>query len=320
MMERCSTTLGLCFLMGALVWTACAGCNEEVAITPRREAPADTTTASLFVTPTQANAMRQEGAAVLDARDTSSYDAGHVMGAAHAPWERFVDGPLSGLLSDDLGRVQDALRAAGVHDGKPVVVYGGWNAAWGEEGRIVWMLEYLGHTEVKIVEGGYAAWQQASLPTATETPSPSPGDFTARPREERRATMTEVLDATEDGSIVILDTREPSEYAGATPYGAVRGGHIPNAQPFWWKEVFDAQGRLRSRAELRAVFDGMGIDDDTVVIAYCTGGVRSGFFYAVMRWLGYRNPQNYDGSWWEWASQADLPIQGATEATSQPSE
>ena len=300
--------------------TACAGCDEEVAITPRGDSPVDEAPqGSVFITPAQAELMQQRGAVVLDARADMAYLTGHVTGAAHAPWKRFVDGALSGRLTSDLASIQEELRAAGVRADAPVVVYGGWEGAWGEEGRLMWMLEYLGHPEVYVVEGGYGAWKAAGLPTSMRAPSPTRGDFTVNPREELRATVSEVLSATEDGSIVILDTRDPAEYEGATPYGAERGGHIPTALPFWWKEVFDASGRLRPREELRAVFNGMGIDDDTVVIAYCTGGVRSGFFYAVMRWLGYRNPQNYDGSWWEWASEAGLPVQDGGSPTSQPS-
>ena len=58
----------------------------------------------------------------------------------------------------------------------------------------------------------------------------------------------------------------------------------------------------------------MGLRDDTIVVAYCTGGIRSGFMYMVLRWCGYERAQNYDGSWWEWASDSSLPIEVGTSA------
>lgn len=323
-------------LLASLAWmlTASAACDEEIAITPPpRDAatnatpsgslPADTTPAAqgadVFISVTDARALHAQGATFLDARSDSDFSDDHIQGAHPAPWQRFVDGDLSGLLTSDLPKLQAALREAGVSNDKPVIVYGGWRDAWGEEGRLFWMLEYLGHSQTRILAGGFEGWEDAGGPvTDATTTGTAPGDFTAKPLEDRRATADEVLDATQQGNIVILDTRDPEEYDGATPYGSSRGGHIPRAQHFWWKDAFDANGALKSRAQLRALLGGYGIQDDSLVIAYCTGGVRSGFVYAVMRWAGYQGAQNYDGSWWEWSSRSELPVSEGGEPTSQP--
>ena len=265
----------------------------------------------LFVHPEELEALRQgQGAVVLDARGGMSYLGGHITGAGSAPWQSFTgDGLLTGLLTQDMASVQDALQALGVRNEAPVVVVADWDAGWGEEGRLFWMLEYLGHEDVRILYGGMPRWKAEGRPTESFSSSPVRGDFIVRLREDRRATAQEVLSALEsEGSVVVLDTRRAEEYGGSTPYGSARGGHIPTARHFYWKEVFGADGNLKPRESLRARLNGLGVGDDTIVIAYCTGGVRSGFMYAVMRWLEYDSPQNYDGSWWEWASRDELPV------------
>ena len=68
-----------------------------------------------------------------------------------------------------------------------------------------------------------------------------------------------------------------------------------------WTKVFDADGKLRSKEELKADFAALGIDENTEVIPNCQSGVRSSFIYAVFKWLGFKTAKNYDGSWWEWS-------------------
>ncbi len=103
---------------------------------------------------------------------------------------------------------------------------------------------------------------------------------------------------------MVLDVRTRAEYDGATPYGSVRGGHVPGAEHLEWTALFDEQGALRPRAELEALLPARGAR----VVAYCTGGVRSGFVYAVLRALGRDDVANYPGSWWEYAA-SDLPVE-----------
>lgn len=263
---------------------------------------------AVFVGVARLQALRSQGVTVLDARPGDGYATGHLPGAQHSPWERFVDGDRTGLLSADVARIGRELARLGVSTDRPVVVYGQWDQAWGEEGRIYWMLEYLGHRDVHVLEGGIAAWQRAGHALSSEVPSVGHGDFVPRPRPELRATAAQVQQALERGDAVILDIRTLAEYDGLTPHGSERGGHIPEAVHYHWRDVFGEGGALLPRDQVRTRFAELGIGDDTLVIAYCTGGVRSGFIYAVMRWAGYSQPRNYDGSWWEWSSRRELPV------------
>lgn len=266
--------------------------------------------AALFVSVARFETLRTQGATVLDAREPDEFAAGHVPGAANTPWHMFVEGDENGLLLDDDARLRTLMEAAGVRSDTPVVVYGLWNEAWGEEGRILWMLEYLGHRDVVILHGGYQVWLATGAEASMlDDDDRTRGDFTIERRPEVRATASEIEVALQGNEVLILDIREREEYDGATPYGSPRGGHIPRAVHFRWLDVFTGDGALRPASDIRGRFSELGIEDDTLVIAYCTGGIRSGFIYAVMRWLGYDNPRNYDGSWWEWSGRDDLAIE-----------
>lgn len=289
-------------VVAGLSWTCFPG--ESVASEPAFE--------RVFVGVDRFEELRKEGAAVLDVRMAPQYLAAHVPGAGHTPWEAFVDGSNNGRVSDDDAKLTTLLRKAGVRQDKPVIIYGNWSAssAWGEEGRLLWMLHYLGHTDVYILQGGFKAWQGAGHSVSrlsTEVPG---GDFVIRRRSPVRAETDALLSKVNADSknLVLLDTREAVEYAGTVKYGEKRAGHIPGAQHLWWSDLFSPEGTLRTPTQLRALFAARGITTETEVVAYCTGGIRSGFVYAVLVALNYQNVENYDGSMWEWTARDDTPV------------
>lgn len=271
------------------------------------------TDTEVFVDVEDTRALIQQGAAVVDAREAHHYRSGHIAGAAHLHWQQFVHGDASGELIDDDEQIADELTDAGVTDDEPVVVYGAWdNEGWGEEGRIFWMLEYLGHDEVYLLEGGISAWKRAGQPVATNSDiAETDGEFTVDRRPELRTTTDELRRQLErNGSeIAVLDARERAEYEGVVRYGESRGGHIPGAEHLWWEELIDENGSLLDRDRVEAKLEQRGVDGDGPVVAYCTGGVRSGFVYAVLRAAGVDQAQNYDASMWEWTADDDAPVQ-----------
>ncbi len=262
------------------------------------------------VSAAQAKQLIEQGATLLDSRHILLCLTGHIPSAVHVSWQQFSQqrSPDKGKLLENLEILQQKLRNLGICNTKPVIVIG--NPAdqcnFGEEGRIVWMLRTLGHQSAAFVDGGHTALTQAGFPITLEMTQAIPGDFIVKPtslwlieRDELLANL-EARKVAQD--LIAIDTRSPREFSGATAYGEKRGGHIPSAVHFYFKDLKDANGYLLPREQIIAKLKQLGISGDTPVAAYCTGGIRSAFFVAVLADLGFTNVKNYAGSMWEWSA------------------
>lgn len=269
------------------------------------------------VSANEASQLISQGATVLDTRSILAWLLGHVPGAVHITWQQFSQSkpPDKGKLLQNSDVLEQKLRAVGVSNVKPVIVVGNPAHNFGEEGRIVWMLHTLGHSQAAFVDGGYAALVQVDIPISRGlTQLQKRGDFVVRRtalweigRDQLKANLAVNVNI-ED--LVVIDTREFKEYAGATPYGEVRGGHIPRAVHFYFKDLMDINGYLLPHKEILAELNKLGIQQDSTIVAYCTGGVRSAWLIAVLCELGFENVKNYAGSMWEWSasSRHDYPL------------
>ncbi|MCA9565067.1 MAG: sulfurtransferase [Myxococcales bacterium] len=274
-------------LLGALVLGQISNANAQVR-TPASE---------VFVTPAEAAILVENGAAFLDARSLEQYSSSHPAGAVHVDWQWFSDPAELGRLNDDLGELASRFRTLGVGFG-PVVLIGDWDSGWGEEGRLFWTLEALGHSDAHIVAGGFGGWTSDGLPVHQQVEHAEPGDFSPRLDPDVVADLSRVEDWVANSNGQLIDVRSAAEFEGATPYGEARGGHIPGAQNVAWSRFFEG-GELVGASTVVGFF---GEARDTPITLYCTGGVRSAFVYAVLRSLGYEDVRNYAGSWWEYAA------------------
>jgi len=261
----------------------------------------------------QAKKAIDGGAAILDTRSGASFTLGHPQGARRVTWQEFSrgKGPKHGTLLP-AKKVGEKLRAHGVDRDEVVLVVGDPKGGWGEEGRIVWMLRTMGHKHAAWVDGGWSALSAAGVPTARgASASVEPGDFVPRRPKTWSVDKDGVKGEISDAESVIVDTREAREFAGKTPYGESRGGHVPSAVHLHFKDFIGSDGKLLPKPVLEKKLAGLGIERDTEVVAYCTGGIRSAWFVTVLVHLGYRGAKNYAGSMWEWsaASSADYPLE-----------
>ncbi|RMF69771.1 MAG: sulfurtransferase [Cyanobacteria bacterium J069] len=271
-----------------------------------------------IVSPDEARWLVQQGATLLDARADHLKLRGTLQGAIAVTWQQFSQTkPAShGLLLSDNARLTQRLRQAGVWQNRPVVVVADPVRGWGEDGRIVWMLRSLGHTQAVMVDGGYEAIAAAGIPVGRtiRRAAPTPGDFTIRrvsdweiQREELRRLLADASraaapkDFSESPSVVIIDVREDREFFGATPYGEARSGHIPGAIHLHYRDLLDDRGAVLPRAEILNILRAKGIPANAQILTYCTAGVRAGWFTAVLANAGFR-VKNYAGSMLEWSS------------------
>lgn len=261
----------------------------------------------VFVNHRQAAELIKQKAIVLDARGNDA-EAPYLPSARPIDWKDLRDGwGRTGRL-DELSDLQTAFRKLGVQANRPVLVYGAFGKGWGEEGRIWWTLRYLGHSQVYVLNGGISSWVQAGHPTRNK-PAEAPRTSAWRVEVHKKLRVDDKATNRARGrpEAKILDTRSREEYLGATPYWSYRGGHIPGARHFDFRRLIGADGQLLPPQALKARFMALGLRPEHRIIAYCTGGVRSAFMVAALMQAGYTNVANYDGSWWEWASQEDLP-------------
>ena len=244
---------------------------------------------------------------LIDVRPAELFAQGHIPGAVH--FDLFglslVDtnpAPLKAFMS----MIHHVFELRGVSETKEVVFYeenSGMRAARG-----VWFLEYFGHPNVRMLDGGIKVWKEARGAVTTEAVSPKAASFKINDRPEVLATVDDVLHSLQRKDISILDTRSDGEYLG-THVRAARGGAIPGAIHIEWTQNLDASGKFKPDAELKAMYEQAGITPDKEVIPYCQGGYRSAHSYVALRLIGFPKVRNYLGSWKEWGDRTDLPIE-----------
>ena len=253
----------------------------------------------------EAKQLISQGATILDTRNKLAWLISHIPGAVHVTWQQFSNNqkPYRGTLLADTNLLEQKLRQVGIFNSKPVIVIGNPPDNFGEEGRIVWMLRTLGHQSAAFVDGGYNALVKAGVPTTRGLNQPLEiGDFVVNRTALWEIQLDELQANLSENKLAVIDTRQKREYAGETPYGEQRGGHIPGAVHFYFKDLMDTKGNLLQAEEIIAQLETLGIQHDTATVTYCTGGIRSAFFVAVLVNLGFSNVKNYAGSMWEWSA------------------
>ncbi len=268
----------------------------------------------------QANQVKDwmaKGATILDVRDEASWKKQHLRGSLHTTWQHFSEpkAPNQGRLLQNQAILNQRLQALGISKTKPVLVLGDAVNGWGEEGRIVWMLRTFGHSDAHFIDGGHRALLKAGLPMTTEATKVSKGDFVIKRNNQwdiQKQMLLDWLKAKKfSKEVTLVDTRELREYNGETPYGESRGGHVPGAVNLHYKELVTSAGLLYPRTVLLKKLKEKGITPDKAVVAYCTGGIRSGWLVVVLFDLGFKDIKNYAGSMWEWAAESpsQYPLQ-----------
>ncbi|MFN3008058.1 sulfurtransferase [Mycolicibacterium wolinskyi] len=254
---------------------------------------------------------------VLDVRWTlaepdgeQAYLAGHLPGAVYVSLEsELADHRVPGRGRHPLPSGRDleaAARRWGVRTGVPVIVYDDWNRAG--SARAWWVLTAAGIADVRILDGGLAAWTAAGGPLETGPVTPEPGDVHVVHTDlyaGARRTLTP--EQATSGVDVLLDARAPERFRGdVEPVDAV-AGHIPGATNLPSTGLLTDDGALLPDAELRALLADNGVTGRGAVGAYCGSGVTAALTVAGLAAAGV-DAALYPGSWSEWSSDPDRPV------------
>lgn len=257
--------------------------------------------------------QRDSNVSVIDVRDdVTRYLESHIPRAVylHAEELRAAD---RGVPNKLLGLVSYAalFSRLGIRPERPVVIYSAGETRDIDATYLAWILEGLGHPSVHVLDGGFGKWSLENRTVTRRYPRIEPTAFAPAAFTPDRATLDDVRAALTARDVMIVDARNPDQYAGRA--GAqLRRGHIPGAvNHFWQGDLIkvDFATVWKPRDELRASYAAQGITPDKTVIAYCNGGLESSHVYfALHDVLGYPRVRVYDGSFTEWSERVELPV------------
>src|SRR5262245_33822731 len=233
---------------------------------------------------------------VVDMRsDSTAYPGGHVPGAVYlSPVAiRVADRPPTFLPTPQ--EFEALMAKLGIGDSTRVIVYderGGIYAA-----RLWWILNYFGHPNVALMNGGWTKWTAEGRQATSDVPSVATGRFAVRPQPGWVATASDVVAAIDKPSIKIVDARTQAEIDGSPGQRNIRrGGFIPSSIPVYWEDLLDAKQRtFKSADELKQIYESRGIMPSQEIIAYCLVGMRASVDLFALHLLGYDKLRNYYG-------------------------
>lgn len=268
----------------------------------------------LIETDTLQKTLGKPGVVVIDVRGRAAYEfGGHIPGAVHTTWHDYSDpnAVAKGLLDPDMSRMEERIRALGINNDSEVVIYSNPFDNWGDEGRMFWMLEYFGHKNLRILDGGWVKWVNERRPFEHGRVTPKPGNFTIKAASHTIIAKDELRALLKQGhpNTMILDARSLEEYLGKEVSGIPRPGHIPSAIHLAWNGFLNNNATVKDLATIKAGLDEKGVEPDKEIVCYCTGGVRSSWLYFVLKLAGYKKVRNYPGSWWEWSRDFACPVE-----------
>lgn len=256
-------------------------------------------------------AGRLDEVTVLDVRYATGAPGGHqAFLSGHVPGARYVD--MDTDLADppgdggrhplpDEGRFGVAMRRAGVNAGRPVVAYDDWQGR--AAARAWWLLRFHGHGDVRVLDGGWAAWQAAGHLVEVGETAPRAGDFEVSATKQMPVVEADGVPAV----AVLVDARAPERFVGKVEPIDPVAGHIPGAVNVPTEANLAEDGRFRPAEELRALYGEAGVRDDADVASYCGSGVTATHDVLAMEVAGIRSAL-YPGSWSGWITDPGRPV------------
>lgn len=259
---------------------------------------------------------------LVDCRhDLTNADAGrNAYLAGHIPHARFahLDLILSGAKTDAGGKFLGrhplpqrpaliaALRELGINDHTQVIAYdahGGMFAA-----RLWWLLRWLGHAEVAVLDGGIAAWQAAggTLTDAVTAPA-TPGTLTESAALVSTVNAENLLENLNTATLTVIDARAADRFRGENETLDATGGHIPGARNRFFKDNLDQNGNFKNATQLRSEWSAL-ISDPRTAVMQCGSGVTACHNLLALEVAGLTGARLYPGSWSEWSSDPSRPV------------
>jgi thiosulfate/3-mercaptopyruvate sulfurtransferase len=245
------------------------------------------------------------------ARGEQEYLEAHIPGARYAHLDRDLSGAANGtngrhpLPSAD--QMRERFGRLGVAPGTQAVAYDADTGIYAS--RLWWMLRYMGHEPVAVLDGGFARWIREGGATKGGAEPGASTTFVGAPQEALRVTVANVEAALHDPARLLVDARSHDRYRGVGETLDKVGGHIPGAANFFWQENLSTGKTFKTTAELREAWTRLlGGRDPSSVVMYCGSGVTACTNLLAMEHAGLRGARLYAGSWSEWSQDPGRPM------------
>lgn len=237
-----------------------------------------------------------------------AYEEGHIPGAIYLDLEKDLSAPVDEHGGrhplPDAAELAGLFSKSGISNESRVIAYDDQGGAMAS--RLWWLLSYLGHTNVFVLDGGFSAWKNAGCPVTTEQKVTIPASFVATVQHNMLVEVDEVRESLGTGRFVLIDSREAPRYRGEVEPIDPVAGHIPGAINRFWAEVRHADGTWKNADEQRERFADLSPDDEIVV--YCGSGVTACPNVLALQEAGFTKVKLYAGSWSDWISYSENPI------------
>ena len=274
----------------------------------------------ILYTPTEVSELMQgNNCIIIDIRDTEDYQEEHIPNAVSIPDVFFY---LSMTSQEGLDELHETFRRhfsdAGLTPEKTAIIYeDAYDSRYGGSCRGYWLLKYLGHNKVGILDGGFSAWVDEGFSANSDPVVSELTTFIVKPNSKILATKDEMIEALKNpNSVKLLDNRDKIEWIGksSSPYGidfAPRKGRIPGAVWIEWYEFLERDGNIphfKTNDQVRELCAQNGLFPEDDIIIYCFKGARASNTFVALKEAGFINIRNYFGSWNEWSRDEELPI------------
>ncbi|BAZ30100.1 rhodanese domain-containing protein [Cylindrospermum sp. NIES-4074] len=231
------------------------------------------------------------------------YQASHIKGAYYLDLNQDLSSPVREHGGrhplPDITNLANKLSAIGVHSQKTLVVaYDDSRFAFAS--RLWWLLRYLGHEQVAVLDGGFAGWQKADYPVTNLIPQPRIATFIPQTQTELLVDITVVKSRKDNLDVVLVDSREGDRYRGEREPIDKIAGHIPGAVNFPWQEVTDSSGFLLPQSEQSQRWQKLATAKE--ILVYCGSGVTACVNLLSLELAGIPTGKLYAGSWSDWIS------------------
>lgn len=241
-----------------------------------------------------------------DAGD-EAYVKGHIPGAHYLHLEKDLSGTVEKHGGNhplpNIDELANKFGEMGIDHGTNVVIYDADNDMFAA--RAWWLLHYMGHEKAFLLDGGFRAWEEAGYDLTIEIPARKAKKFVPQLRPEVIANINDVKQRGEKS--VLIDSRAKDRYLGKTEPLYQKAGHIPGAQNFFWKDVLTDSGDWKKPEALKEHF--AKLKDADEIIVSCGSGVSACPNFIALKMAGFHHVKLYPGSYSDWISYEDNPIE-----------